>query len=68
MTNLEVKIQALKDAANAYGQGDNRRIVAIEVDLVNAILATRVPNSRAVEKALSNLIENYIHEIKSQWA
>jgi len=69
MTNLETQIQALVAATHAYArENDNRRTVAIATDLVNAILATRVPNSPATDRVLSQLIRNYIIQIESHWS
>jgi hypothetical protein len=68
-TDLDNHIGALKAAANAYGQGDNRRIVAIEEDLVNAIMATsQLADKPATDRVLCRLISYYILQIKTQWS
>ena len=68
-------LDELAAKAREYGQGDNRRIVAIEVDLVEALRNTRAQamhggrdSGYAIDRVLLGVIENYIDQIEAEWA
>jgi len=65
---MDTQLHSLIETANRYGENDYRRIVAIAIDLVNAIIETRVPNSKKTDEVLLNLISNYILQIEKHWS
>ena len=57
------------------GQGDNRRVVAVEVDLVKALRSARAwsmhsgrDSGYAIDRVLLRVIDDYILQIRGEWA
>ena len=57
------------------GLNDNRRIVAVAVDLVEALRNTRAQamhegrdSGYAIDRVLLGVIENYIDQIEAEWS
>ena len=68
-------LDELAAKAREYGQGDNRRIVAVEVDLVKALRSARASSMHsgrdsgyAIDRVLLTVIEDYIYQIEAEWA
>ena len=68
-------LDRLSAKAREYGQGDNRRVVAIDVDLVKALRSARASSMHsgrdsgyAIDRVLLSVIEDYIYQIEAEWA
>ena len=68
-------LDELAAKAVEYGQGDNRRIVAVEVDLVPALRSARASvmhsgrdSGYAIDRTLLMVIGRYIDQIEGEWA
>jgi len=68
-------LNELAATAREFGQGDNRRIVAIEVDLVKALRSARAHSMHmgrdsgyAIDRVLLRVIDDYIMQIRGEWA
>ena len=68
-------LDELAAKARKYGQGDNRRIAAVEVDLVEALRSARASlmhsgrdSGYAIDRTLLMVIGRYIDQIEGEWA
>jgi len=68
-------LEELAATAREFGQGDDRRIVAVEVDLVKALRTARASlmhtgrdSGYAIDRTLLRVIEDYIVQIRGEWA
>jgi len=73
--SFNAALDELAAIAREYGQGDNRRVVAVEVDLVEALRSTRASLNHAgkdspftIDRVLHSVIGSYIFQIESEWA
>jgi len=72
--NLNDELDALASLARERGQGDNRRIVAVEVDLVKSIQSAQQEmlaqghHGPTVEETLLRVVWNYVDQIEGEWA
>ena len=68
-------LDELAATAREFGQGDRRRIVAIEVDLVKALRSARAhsmligrDSGYAIDRVLLRVIDDYIMQIRGEWS
>jgi len=68
-------LDELAVTAREFGQGDKRRIVAVEVDLVKALRSARAHSMHigrdsgyAIDRVLLRVIDDYIMQIRGEWA
>jgi len=68
------ELNALATLARERGQGDNRRIVAVAVDLVTSLRSARQSmlaadlHGPAVDQTLLLVIGAYMNQIEGEWA
>ena len=68
-------LDELAATAREFGQGDDRRIAAVEVDLVKALRSARAwsmhigrDSGYAIDRVLLRVIDDYIMQIRGEWS